>query len=271
MRLDGIHHVEIQAADASASLGFYAGLLGLKPLRREPGRVWLGAPGGPPGNLVSLSPAPGAAPRRTGAGSVHTIIWRLGSDRALAFWRRRLAGVGVAPAPDFGGLRIVDPDGVGHELVVDPSDDEPLCTPSADVPLPFALRGIEGVRAFGRELVATADLLAGRLGFDLEGDGRVFRVRGYARSASLVFDEPPGGVVAAGTGPVRHVAWTCGADEQAAWRQRVIGLGARLFPLEASPHFRSIAFREPSGVPFAISTAGPGFEAPVAVGSEAGG
>ena len=48
-------------------------------------------------------------------------------------------------------------------------------------------------------------------------------------------------------------------DEQVAWRDRVIAGGAHPTPVIDRYWFRSVYFREPSGVLFEIATMGPGF------------
>jgi glyoxalase family protein len=48
-------------------------------------------------------------------------------------------------------------------------------------------------------------------------------------------------------------------DDHERWRERVIEAGARPTPVIDRFWFRSIYFREPSGVLFEIATLGPGF------------
>jgi glyoxalase family protein len=55
------------------------------------------------------------------------------------------------------------------------------------------------------------------------------------------------------------VAWATIPDEQEAWRERVLRAGARPTPVIDRFYFRSVYFREPSGVLFEIATIGPGF------------
>ena len=50
-------------------------------------------------------------------------------------------------------------------------------------------------------------------------------------------------------------------DEHEAWREKVIEGGGRPTPVIDRFYFRSIYFREPSGVLFEIATLGPGFTA----------
>jgi glyoxalase family protein len=55
---------------------------------------------------------------------------------------------------------------------------------------------------------------------------------------------------------VHHVAWACEAEEQEAWRERVIAAGGQPTPIIDRFYFKSIYFREPSGVLFEIATLG---------------
>jgi glyoxalase family protein len=55
------------------------------------------------------------------------------------------------------------------------------------------------------------------------------------------------------------VAWASSPEEHEAWRQEVIAHGGRPTPVIDRYYFRSIYFREPSGVLFEIATIGPGF------------
>ena len=50
-------------------------------------------------------------------------------------------------------------------------------------------------------------------------------------------------------------------DDHEAWQRRLVEAGARPTPIIDRFYFRSIYFREPSGVLFEIATIGPGFAA----------
>jgi glyoxalase family protein len=58
---------------------------------------------------------------------------------------------------------------------------------------------------------------------------------------------------------VHHVAWASPPEEQETWRERVAAAGAQVTPIIDRFYFKSIYFREPSGVLFEIATMGPGF------------
>jgi glyoxalase family protein len=74
-----------------------------------------------------------------------------------------------------------------------------------------------------------------------------------------------------GAGTVHHVAWASRDEDHEAWRERVLRAGARPTPIIDRQYFRSIYFREPSGVLFEIATLSPGFaidESPEHLGEE---
>ncbi len=59
---------------------------------------------------------------------------------------------------------------------------------------------------------------------------------------------------------MHHVAWASPLDEHEAWQRRVAMSGlAHPTPVIDRHYFRSVYFREPSGVLFEIATLGPGF------------
>jgi glyoxalase family protein len=85
--------------------------------------------------------------------------------------------------------------------------------------------------------------------------------RGEQRSGFYAYDPPPAerGLQAAGT--VHHVAWASTIEQHEAWRDKVIEGGGQPTPVIDRFYFKSIYFREPSGVLFEIATIGPGFTA----------
>ena len=190
---------------------------------------------------------------------VHLIVWRVASEEALDFWEKRLSAAGVVPKRANGSLRFEDPEGLGLELRVVQTDEEPLIADHPDIPTELALQGFEGVRAYTADVDRSRGLLAETMGFSDEGNDR-FVVRGDHRSSFIAYDPPPngGGLQAAGT--VHHVAWASSMEEHEAWRERVAGAGMNVTPVIDRFWFRSIYFREPSGVLFEIATLGPGFD-----------
>jgi glyoxalase family protein len=62
-----------------------------------------------------------------------------------------------------------------------------------------------------------------------------------------------------GAGTVHHVAWASEQADEEAWRAAVERAGLRPTPVIDRFYFKSVYFREPSGVLFEIATLGPGF------------
>jgi glyoxalase family protein len=86
-------------------------------------------------------------------------------------------------------------------------------------------------------------------------------VRGERRGSYFAYDEPPAERGIQGAGTVHHVAWASHDEEHERWRDRVLAAGARATPVIDRFWFRSVYFREPSGVLFELATFSPGFAA----------
>ncbi len=83
--------------------------------------------------------------------------------------------------------------------------------------------------------------------------------RGDSRGGLWGYSDPPAERGLQGAGSVHHIAWASQIDDHEAWRDRVIAAGGHPTPVIDRFYFRSIYFREPSGVLFEIATLGPGF------------
>jgi glyoxalase family protein len=262
MRLDGIHHVTGITGDGQRCLDFYAGILGLAFVGRERDfeapdshLIRLGQEPGRPGGVLSFIEAPGIERGRAGDGMVHELSWSVRLPAALEYWAERLSDAGIAVSPteaDGPRLRFADPEGIEHQLALQRSaDGTGLALGSPAIPPEHAIVGLTGVRAYGRASIPSADILAGRLGFEVTGPD-AYAVGGALRHSAFAFDPPPPRRGRLGTGSIHHVAWACDGALPA-WRQRVIGMGCRVSPVIDRGRCRSIYFREPSGVLFEIA------------------
>ncbi|MDR7556647.1 MAG: VOC family protein [Armatimonadota bacterium] len=263
MTLHGLHHVTAITADARRNLDFYTRVLGLRLLKKSVNQddptayhLFYGDEHGHPGADLTFFEYPGVARGVAGAGMVHRIVWRVASRKALDFWEHRVTREGLAAERDEETLRFADPEGLEHELVLDDTNDAPLVAVHPEVPAAVALRGFAGVRAYAADPDGSQRFLE-RLGFTLRPQGG-FEVRGALRGAFYVYDRMarPG---RSGAGTVHHVAWCALDEEHAAWGRRVREAGGQPTPVIDRYYFRSIYFREPSGVLFEIATRGPGF------------
>jgi len=257
VRLEGVHHVTCITADAPGNVRFYAGELGLrmvkKTVNQDDPRVYhlfYADEKGSSGADITFFEYPDSPRGRAGDGMVHLVSFRVGSEESLDFWHARVGG-----EISNGSLVFHDPEGLKLELVVDDSGEPPLTANAPDIPEEHRIRGFAGVRAYSSQPERSEKLLRA-----LEFEPG-WEARGESRSGFYCYDPAPPerGQQAAGT--VHHVAWASKPEEHEAWRDRVLEGGGQPTPVIDRFYFKSIYFREPSGVLFEIATIGPGFTA----------
>jgi glyoxalase family protein len=264
MKLEGIHHVTAITADAPGNVDFYARVLGLRLVKKTVNQddptvyhLFYADEDGSAGADITFFEYPGARQGRAGAGMVHRIVFRVADEAALAFWTDRLAAEGVETRREGHSLLFEDPEGLGLELRVVQTPDKPLVALSPDIPAEVALQGFDEVRAFTREPDRSRAFLEEVLGFEPRGDDG-WETRGQQRGGNYVYDEAES-LGTPGAGTVHHVAFASLIDDHEGWEHRVAEAGAHPTPIIDRFYFRSIYFREPSGVLFEIATIGPGF------------
>jgi glyoxalase family protein len=262
--LDGIHHVTCITGDAPQNVDFYTRVLGLRLVKKTVNQddpsvyhLFYADDKGTPGSDITFFEYPGVPRGLAGAGMIHTIRWRVGTEDALGFWEERLASETPVVERIEGALAFEDPEGLRHELAVTETEDEPLVAEHPEIPFELALQGFDAVRAYSERHGASRPLLEDALGFVPAGDG--WEARGATRGGGYAYDAPPPERGLGGAGTVHHVAWASTMDEHESWRQRVEQAGFHPTPIIDRFWFRSIYFREPSGVLFEIATLGPGF------------
>ena len=265
VRFEGIHHVTCITGDAPRNADFYTRVLGLRLVKKTVNQddptvyhLFYADEAGSAGSDITFFEYPGSAPGRAGAGMVHRVVWRVASEDALAFWQRRLVGEGIGAERVGGVLRFCDPEGLEHELAAVTTPDAPLVAVHPEIPEEVALRGFDGVRAYGADVERSRVLLEETLGFTPAGDA-TWDGRGEERGGLYAYDTPPPAPGLMGAGTVHHVAWASTMDDHEEWRRAVARAGMRPTPIIDRFWFRSIYFREPSGVLFEIATLGPGF------------
>jgi glyoxalase family protein len=263
MKLEGIHHITAITSDAQENVDFYAGVLGLRLVKKTVNQdqptvyhLFFADEKGSAGTDLTFFEFPGVPPGRAGAGDVHRIVWRVGSSSSLDFWEKRLAANGTDTRRGEGSLVFSDPEGLEHELLVVEVGDQPLIADHPEVPAEVALQGFHAARAYSASPGASDGLLEA-LEFERSGEG--WEARGTQRGGLYLYDEPPAERARQGAGSVHHIAWASTVDEHPEWRERAISGGAQPTPIIDRFYFKSIYFREPSGVLFEIATLGPGF------------
>jgi glyoxalase family protein len=266
MKLEGIHHITAITGDAPQNVEFYVGVLGLRLVKKTVNQddptiyhLFYADEKGSAGSDLTFFEYPGAARGRAGAGMVHRITWRVASEEALDFWQDRLRSLDIAVERAPGSLRFDDPESLSLELRVVDVSDAPLLADAPDVPKEFALQGFDGARAYTTDPERSRALLEQTMGFRAEGPAS-FSNRGDQRGSGWSYDTTTTrGVQGAGT--VHHIAWASQISDHEKWREQVIEGGMSPTPIIDRFYFKSIYYREPSGVLFEIATLGPGFSA----------
>jgi glyoxalase family protein len=276
-RTTGIHHVTGIASDPQRNLDFYAGILGLRLVKRTVNfddpttyHFYFGDEQGNPGTILTFFPWPDARRGRQGGGQVAVTSFAI-LPSSVGFWIERLIRKQVEfqqPAARYEDERVIafkDHDGFMGELVAHPKAEARAGWSGAGVPPEHAIRGLYSVTLWLDANELTGQLLTNTLGFRLVREqGSIFRYAAGDGGPGSIVDIRcvPGiwsGVMGAGT--VHHVAFRASGDaEQMDLRTELTSLGYNVTPQLDRDYFKSIYFREPGGVLFEVATDGPGFD-----------
>jgi catechol 2,3-dioxygenase-like lactoylglutathione lyase family enzyme len=275
-RIPGLHHVTGIASDPQRNLDFYAGLLGLRFVKRtvnfdDPGsyHFYFGDNRGTPGTILTFFLWPGAQRGIRGTGQVEATAFAISPD-SIGYWLERLKQHHVTAertSARFGEevVRLIDPDGLLIELIASghPPSVDPW--PDSSVQAEHSLRGFHSVSAALDGYERTARLLTESFGYCLtkESENRFrFASTGHPAPGRIIdlLCQPGTAMGRVAVGSVHHIAFRAKDDaEQLKWRNHLVGLGHNVTPVMNREYFHSIYFREPGGVLFEIATDPPGF------------
>jgi predicted esterase/catechol 2,3-dioxygenase-like lactoylglutathione lyase family enzyme len=276
----GLHHVTAIASDPQRNIDFYAGVLGLRLVKRtvnfddpQTYHFYFGDETGTPGSIMTFFPWPGARRGRQGVGQVAITSFAV-RPQAIGFWVERLLRHGIeyeGPAKREIGddsetvLSFKDPDGlmlslVGHRA----AETRPAWSDAHGISTDDAIHGFHSVTLWVDTHEPTERVLTSTLGLRAvseNGTTRRYAV-GDGGPAAIVDVRAAGGFMrgAGGAGTVHHVAWNVEDDDaQLALRSQVIDAGLRPTEVIDRNYFHSVYFREPGGVLYELATQAPGF------------
>ena len=273
----GLHHVTAIAGPAQENLDFYAGVLGMRLVKKsvnqdDPGtyHLFYADAEGHPGTDLTFFPWAQMAPSREGHGLSSEVSLAV-PPGSLDFWSDRLRQHGTTPAAmetRFGqaALPFRDPHGLRVALVESKDSlGRPFTAWSrSPIPVDHQIRGLESARLIERDLIRTTSFLTGAMGFASLGSENGWHRFGVGDGKSGAYldllEMPLAPRGAWGTGSIHHLAWR--VDDEAhelEVRNRVREGGSRPTSVIDRFWFKSVYFPEPGGVLFELATEGPGF------------
>lgn len=272
--ITGLHHVTAMASSPQKNVDFYAGILGLRLVKKtinfdapDVYHLYYGDETGNPGSIMTFFPFRDMQPGRQGTGQAATTTFSIPKN-ALDYWIKRLDKFNIKhkdPQERFDEVVIYfeDWDGLGLELIATDNDTRAPFS-YGHIPLEYSIRGFYSVELWETTYEKTEALLVNQLDhkFIQESGSR----RRYAPKDGL-----PGQIIdivwdaqnqfgLGGAGTVHHIAFDTPSDEdQLVIREKVLNTGLRPTPVIDRQYFHSIYFREPGGVLFEVATTPPGF------------
>jgi glyoxalase family protein len=261
----GFHHVTLVSGDPKENVAFYTKVLGLRLIKKtvnfdDPGtwHLYYADETGRPGTVLTIFPFPNTPRAQPGPGFVRELRFAVGAGM-LAFWHQRLLDLNVKTGSytAFTGdkyLKFADPDGLPLAIIESQAGYEGYACEG--LTSPQAIRGFAGMSLWAGRAGASARTLEA-LGFTQLTDTR------FITQDHQVIDIEAGNgapVGRSGAGSVHHVAFRASSDEQQAELvSQVRLLGLQVTEQVERNYFRSVYFREPSGILYEIATDDPGF------------
>jgi glyoxalase family protein len=271
----GIHHVTAIAGDAQENLNFYAGVMGMRLVKKSVNQdapdtyhLFYADGVGNPGTDLTFFPWPATPPARLGIGYTVEVPFAVPAG-ALDYWQKRLAKNNVESGKietRFGEkvLPFKDPHGLQLALVETNDERQFVAWNESAVPPEYQLRGMHAVRLWERDRKPTEILLTQVMGFKpigVENGWHRYGVEGGASGKIVELKELPNERRGQwGTGGVHHVALRMNdSAEEMTLRDAIAQTG--LWPSEQIDRFwfKSVYFKEPGGALFELATDGPGF------------
>ncbi|MEV5116615.1 ring-cleaving dioxygenase [Peribacillus frigoritolerans] len=267
----GIHHITAIVGHPQENVDFYAGVLGLRLVKKtvnfdDPGtyHLYFGNEGGKPGTIMTFFPWAGASQGKIGDGQVGVTSYVVPKG-AMKFWKKRLESFNIpfTVRERFSEeyLEFDDPHGL-HLEIVEREEGEVNAWTFGGVTPEVAIKGFGGATLLSTHPDKTAVLLENILGLELIGkDGDFARYRSSAEIGNVIdLKLTTIGRGTMGAGTVHHLAWRAKDDQdQLEWQKYVEENGYGVTPVRDRNYFNAIYFKEHGEILFEIATDPPGF------------
>lgn len=269
----GIHHVTALASDPQKNLDFYAGILGLRIVKKtinydapEVYHLYYGNEKGSPGTILTFFPYVGMPKGKKGNGQLTVTSFSI-SENSIDYWIQRLTkfNISIDIKTGFADESIIsfeDDDGLGLELVAN-NQDTRIGFTYGNIPLEKSIKGFYGVTLSEESYEKTANLLTQQLDHNiiLEKENRCrYTTNGQPGTFVDILCNPESLRGVGGAGTIHHIAFATENDAtQLQAREKLKIAGLNVTPVIDREYFHSIYFREPGGILFEIATLPPGF------------
>jgi glyoxalase family protein len=267
----GIHHITAMVNDAQRNIDFYAGVLGLRLVKKtinfdrpEVYHLYFGNHSGQPGTVITFFPWAHQQKGRIGTGQVGVTNYIVPRN-SFSFWEERLQTFGFRyiKTKRFGEtyLNFQDPDGLEIELVERAKGSRNVWS-VGDIGPEVAIKGFGGATLLSAKPHKTADVLENVLGLTCVGQEENFlRYQSEGEIGNFIdikLTPSVRGLMGAGT--VHHIAWRA-KDEQEHQKWRDLLVQNEYYPTEILDrnYFQALYFHEQGGILFEIATDPPGF------------
>ncbi|MGG4044259.1 ring-cleaving dioxygenase [Paenibacillus favisporus] len=267
----GIHHITAIVGHPQENVDFYAGVLGLRLVKKtvnfdDPGtyHLYFGNEGGKPGTIITFFPWANAYQGKIGDGQVGVTSYVVPVG-AMSFWEQRLEQFQVpfTKTQRFGEtyLTFDDPHGL-HLEIVEREEGEPNAWSFGGVTADVAIKGFGGATLYSAHPEQTAELLENVMGLELIGkEGDLARYRSTADIGNVIdLKLASAGRGQMGVGTVHHIAWRAKDDQdQLDWQGYVADNGYHVTHVRDRNYFNAVYFKEHGEILFEIATDPPGF------------
>jgi len=267
----GIHHITAIVGHPQENVDFYAGILGLRLVKKtinfdDPGtyHLYFGNEGGKPGSIITFFPWANAYQGRIGDGQVGVTTYVVPSG-AIDFWKNRLSKFNVEyiEVERFGEnyLQFDDPHGLHLEIVAREEGELNSWT-FGEVSKEVAIKGFGGAILYSSRPKETAATLVDVMGLEVVGtEGDYTRFKATADIGNIIDVKMTMGVRGTmGVGTVHHIAWRAKDDaDHQEWHEYAMNHGQYVTEIKDRNYFNAIYFRESGEILFEIATDPPGF------------
>ena len=267
----GIHHITAIVGHPQENVDFYAGVLGLRLVKKtinfdDPGtyHLYFGDEGGKPGTIITFFPWANARQGKIGDGQVGVTSYVVPVG-AMAFWESRLETFNISfrKTERFGEqyLEFTDPHGLYLEIV-ERAEGELNTRSFGGVTPDVAIKGFGGATLLSKQPEKTAELLEKVMGLERVGqESDLIRFRSTSDIGNIIdLKLTTVGSGEMGVGTVHHIAWRAKDDEdQLDWKKHVESFGYGVTSVRDRNYFNAIYFKEHGEILFEIATDPPGF------------